>query len=135
MFGQVNEDGEMTGGSVAYIYPDRQTALCGSFVDGELIEARHASVICSESERPRFEIIPNSKHNSADGKVLFVLVCAADISHMDNALPLFSDFFFVNNFILTRILCHKGPVYSYDKSTSTCIATHTLLPDPYESQR
>lgn len=29
----------------------------------------------------------------------------------------------------------KGPIYSYDKSTSSCIATHTLLPDPYESQR
>ncbi|XP_067103195.1 histone-lysine N-methyltransferase SETD7 isoform X2 [Osmerus mordax] len=28
-----------------------------------------------------------------------------------------------------------GPVYSYDKSTSTCIATHTFLPDPYESKR
>lgn len=93
MFGQVNEDGEMTGGSVAYIYPDRQTALYGSFVDGELIEARHASAICSESERPRFEIIPNSKHNSADGKVLdFVLICATDISHMDNVLPISSKF-------------------------------------------
>lgn len=93
MFGQVNEDGEMTGGSVAYIYPDRQTALYGSFVDGELIEARHASAICSESERPRFEIIPNSKHNSADVKVLdFVPVCATDTSHMDSALPIFSKF-------------------------------------------
>ncbi|XP_074530164.1 histone-lysine N-methyltransferase SETD7 isoform X2 [Halichoeres trimaculatus] len=27
-----------------------------------------------------------------------------------------------------------SPVYSYDKSTSTCITTHTLLPDPYESK-
>lgn len=93
MFGQVNEDGEMTGGSVAYIYPDRQTALYGSFVDGELIEARHASAICSESEKPRFEIMPNSKRNSANGKVLdFVLVCATDISYMDNTLPIFSKF-------------------------------------------
>lgn len=61
MFGEVNEDGEMTGESVAYIYPDKKTALYGSFVDGELIEARLASVICSTSGRPRFEIAPNSK--------------------------------------------------------------------------
>lgn len=62
MFGEVNEDGEMTGGSVAYIYPDRRTALYGSFVDGELIEARLAAMICSQSGRPRFEITPNSKY-------------------------------------------------------------------------
>lgn len=61
MFGEVNEDGEMTGDGVAYIYPDRQTALYGSFVDGELIEARLATLISSESGRPRFEITPNSK--------------------------------------------------------------------------
>ncbi|XP_044060921.1 histone-lysine N-methyltransferase SETD7 isoform X7 [Siniperca chuatsi] len=86
VFGEVNEDGEMTGESVAYIYPDGHTALYGSFVDGELIKARLATLISNESGRPRFEITPNS------------------------------------------------PMYSYDKSTSTCIATHTLLPDPYESQ-
>lgn len=62
MFGEVNEDGEMTGESVAYIYPNRKTALYGRFVDGELIEARLASVTCSENRRPRFEIIPESKY-------------------------------------------------------------------------
>lgn len=62
MFGEVNEDGEMTGGSLAYIYPDRRTALCGSFVDGELIEARLATAVSSESGRPRFEITPNSRY-------------------------------------------------------------------------
>ncbi|KAM9795431.1 histone-lysine N-methyltransferase SETD7 [Neosynchiropus ocellatus] len=87
VFGQVNEDGEMTGDSVAYIYPDGLTALFGSFVDGELIQARLANVISAETERPRFEISANSA------------------------------------------------VYSYDKSTSTCLATHALLPDPYESTR
>lgn len=87
VFGKVNEDGEMTGDSVTYIYPDGHTALCGSFVDGELIEARLASLACNENGRPRFQVTPNS------------------------------------------------PVYSYDKSTSTCMATHALLPDPYESQR
>ncbi|XP_075948222.1 histone-lysine N-methyltransferase SETD7 isoform X1 [Anarhichas minor] len=87
VFGKVNEDGEMTGDSVGYIYPGGHTALCGSFVDGDIIEARLATMITTESGRPRFEITPNS------------------------------------------------PVYSYDKSTSTCIAAHALLPDPYESQR
>lgn len=72
MFGEVNEDGEMTGDSVAYIYPDRRTALYGSFVDGELIEARLATAICSESGRPRFEIAPSSecRCHLRDGKVV-----------------------------------------------------------------
>ncbi|KAK9517597.1 hypothetical protein VZT92_022955 [Zoarces viviparus] len=87
VFGKVNEDGEMTGDSVGYIYPGGRTALCGRFVDGDIIEARLATMITTESGRPRFEITPNS------------------------------------------------PVYLYDKSTSTCIAAHALLPDPYESQR
>ncbi|CAF91934.1 unnamed protein product, partial [Tetraodon nigroviridis] len=87
VFGELNENEEMTGESIAYIYPDRRTALYGSFVDGELIMARLATVTCIGNGRPRFEISPNS------------------------------------------------PVYSSDKSTPTCIATHTLLPDPYESQR
>ncbi|XP_056295072.1 histone-lysine N-methyltransferase SETD7 [Pseudoliparis swirei] len=87
VFGEVNVDGEMTGESVGYIYPDGHTAFCGSFVDGDIIKARLATLITNESGRPRFEITPNSS------------------------------------------------VYSYDKSTSTCITTHALLPDPYESQR
>ncbi|KAM9375981.1 histone-lysine N-methyltransferase SETD7 [Pholidichthys leucotaenia] len=87
VFGEVNDDGEMTGDSIAYIYPDSRTALHGSFVDGELIKARLATVTSNQAGRPRFEIAPNS------------------------------------------------PLYSYDKSTSTCIATHALLPDPYENQR
>lgn len=86
LFGKVNEDGEMTGKAVAYIYPDGQTALYGNFVDGELIEARLAAVTMG-TDRPHFETVPDS------------------------------------------------PVYSYDKSTSTCISTHPLLPDPYESKR
>nr|XP_029517915.1 histone-lysine N-methyltransferase SETD7 isoform X3 [Oncorhynchus nerka] len=86
VFGQVNEDGEMTGKAVAYVYPDGQTALYGSFVEGELIEARLAALVSMETTRPHFDVSSDS------------------------------------------------PVYSYDKSTSTCIATHTLLPDPYESK-
>ncbi|XP_062332197.1 histone-lysine N-methyltransferase SETD7 isoform X1 [Osmerus eperlanus] len=87
LFGKVNEDGEMTGKSVAYVYPDGCTALYGTFVEGELIEARLATLVSMETGRPHFDVVPDS------------------------------------------------PVYSYDKSTSTCIATHTFLPDPYESKR
>lgn len=61
MFGQVSEDGEMTGNSIAYIYPDGCTALYGGFVDGEIIEARLATLVSNQTGRPRFQIAPNSK--------------------------------------------------------------------------
>lgn len=69
MFGEVNEEGEMTGKSMAYIYPDGCTALYGSFVDGEIIEARSATMISKDHGRPRFEVAPNSKcvHPSGAG--------------------------------------------------------------------
>lgn len=60
MYGQMNDDGEMSGEGVAYIYPDGATALYGNFVDSELIEARHATV-CSDGERPRFTVVNNSE--------------------------------------------------------------------------
>lgn len=69
MYGQMNEDGEMTGGGVAYIYPGGATALCGSFVDGELIEARHAAV-CSDGERPRFTVVANSERRHSQHVLL-----------------------------------------------------------------
>lgn len=51
----------MTGESIAYIYPDRQTAFYGSFVDGELNMAHLATVTCIKNGRPHFEISPKSK--------------------------------------------------------------------------
>ncbi len=30
--GEVNEDGEMTGEKIAYVYPDERTALYGKFI-------------------------------------------------------------------------------------------------------
>ncbi|XP_061757526.1 histone-lysine N-methyltransferase SETD7 isoform X1 [Nerophis ophidion] len=87
VFGMVNEDGEMTGESIAYVYPDGQTALYGRYVDGELIRAMLATLTIIKTGRPSFEVTPRSA------------------------------------------------VYTHDKSTSTCIATHALLPDPYESQK
>lgn len=61
LFGRVNEDGEMTGDSVAYVYPDGHTALYGKFVDGELIEARLAKLVSNNNGRPHFEVTQNSK--------------------------------------------------------------------------
>ncbi|XP_048826429.1 histone-lysine N-methyltransferase SETD7 [Brienomyrus brachyistius] len=85
--GEVNEEGEMTGEKVAYVYPDGRTAFYGSFVEGELIESRLATLVSQDSDQPHFEVAPDS------------------------------------------------PIYTYDKSTSSCIGAHCLLQDPYESQR
>ena len=59
--GEVNDEGEMTGNHVAYVYPDGQTALLGSFVDGELIEARLASLMLQENGRPHLELVDDRK--------------------------------------------------------------------------
>ncbi|KAK1175227.1 histone-lysine N-methyltransferase SETD7 [Acipenser oxyrinchus oxyrinchus] len=87
LVGEVNEEGEMTGSKVAYLYPDGRIALHGKFIEGDLIEARLATLTSVDNGRPQFEIQPDS------------------------------------------------PVYTYDKSTSACISTNCLLPDPYESER
>lgn len=58
--GEVNKDGEMTGNAVAYLYPDGSTALYGTFVDGELIEARLATLTMRDSGRPHFTVNPDS---------------------------------------------------------------------------
>ncbi|XP_071975535.1 histone-lysine N-methyltransferase SETD7 [Engystomops pustulosus] len=87
LVGEVNEEGEMTGEKISYVYPDGKTALYGKFIDGEMLEAKLASLVSVEEGKPYFEIIPGSK------------------------------------------------VYSFDKSTSSCISTSPLLPDPYELDR
>nr|XP_058923536.1 histone-lysine N-methyltransferase SETD7 isoform X4 [Kogia breviceps] len=87
LVGEVNEDGEMTGEKIAYLYPDERTALYGKFIDGEMIEGKLAVLLSTEEGRPHFELMPGSS------------------------------------------------VYHFDKSTSSCISTNALLPDPYESER
>ncbi|XP_069878215.1 histone-lysine N-methyltransferase SETD7 isoform X2 [Dipodomys merriami] len=87
LVGEVNEDGEMTGEKIAYVYPDERTALYGKFIDGEMIEGQLATLLSTEEGRPHFELTPG------------------------------------------------GSVYHFDKSTSSCISTNALLPDPYESER
>ncbi|KAL8207087.1 UNVERIFIED_CONTAM: Histone-lysine N-methyltransferase setd7 [Gekko kuhli] len=86
LVGEVNEEGEMTGEKIAYVYPDGKTAYYGHFIDGEMLEAKLANLFSIEEGKPQFEVVP-------------------------------------------------GPVYSFDKSTSSCISTNALLPDPYESER
>ncbi|XP_053559661.1 histone-lysine N-methyltransferase SETD7 [Bombina bombina] len=86
LVGAVNEDGEMTGDKIAYVYPDGRTALYGTFVDGEMIEGKLATVAYIEG-KPYFDVVPG------------------------------------------------GAVYTFDKSTPSCISTNPLLPDPYESEK
>lgn len=61
--GEVNEDGEMTGNKIAYVYPDGRTAMYGKFVDGEMLEAKLAIVTSAEDGKPHFELVPNGKDN------------------------------------------------------------------------
>ena len=63
LVGDVNEDGEMTGEKIAYVYPDERTALYGKFIDGEMIEGKLATLLSTEEGRPHFELMPGSKLN------------------------------------------------------------------------
>lgn len=63
LVGEVNEDGEMTGEKIAYVYPDERTALYGKFIDGEMIEGKLAALLSTEEGRPHFEPMPGSKLN------------------------------------------------------------------------
>ena len=63
LVGEVNEDGEMTGEKIAYVYPDERTALYGKFIDGEMIEGKLATLLSTEEGRPHFELMPGSKLN------------------------------------------------------------------------
>ncbi|XP_073511923.1 histone-lysine N-methyltransferase SETD7 isoform X2 [Phyllobates terribilis] len=61
LVGEVNEDGEMTGEKIAYVYPDGRTALYGKFIDGEMLEGKLATLMSVEEGKPYFEIVPGSK--------------------------------------------------------------------------
>uniref|UniRef100_A0A8C4R5A3 Histone-lysine N-methyltransferase SETD7 n=1 Tax=Eptatretus burgeri TaxID=7764 RepID=A0A8C4R5A3_EPTBU len=87
LIGHVNDEGEMTGGHVGYVYPDDHTALYGEFVDAEMVSAH-----------------PASFHGVEDGKSHFKIL-------------------------------KDGPELSFDRSTSTCISSKPLVPDPYEKKR
>lgn len=61
LVGEVNEEGEMTGEKIAYVYPDGRTAYSGKFIDGEMIEAKLATLTSLEDGKPQFEVVPGSK--------------------------------------------------------------------------
>ena len=44
VIGVVSENGQLTGDSIAYIYPDKETALIGQFKNGQLVKARPAKI-------------------------------------------------------------------------------------------
>ncbi|KFQ19885.1 Histone-lysine N-methyltransferase SETD7, partial [Merops nubicus] len=60
LVGEVNEEGEMTGEKIAYVYPDGKTAYYGRFIDGEMIEAKLATLTSAEDGKPQFEVVPGS---------------------------------------------------------------------------
>ena len=43
--GQVDEEGELTGDEIAYIYPDFKMAIRGKFIEGELIEGFQCDLV------------------------------------------------------------------------------------------
>ena len=45
MVGPVNEEGDLTGDSIAYLYPDFTTALLGHFTEGQLVRSEQNSWI------------------------------------------------------------------------------------------
>lgn len=63
LVGEVNEDGEMTGEKIAYVYPDQRTALYGKFIDGEMLEGKLATLMATEEGRPHFELTSGSMLN------------------------------------------------------------------------
>ena len=44
MIGEVDSDGRLTGDNIAYVYPDKETALIGRFQNGQLVRARAAKL-------------------------------------------------------------------------------------------
>nr|XP_019586375.1 PREDICTED: histone-lysine N-methyltransferase SETD7 isoform X4 [Rhinolophus sinicus] len=60
LVGEVNEDGEMTGEKIAYVYPDERTALYGKFIDGEMIEGKLATLVSTDEGRPHFQLMPGN---------------------------------------------------------------------------
>lgn len=66
LVGEVNEDGEMTGEKIAYVYPDGKTALYGKFIDGEMLEGKLATLVSVEEGKPYFENVPGSKFYTFD---------------------------------------------------------------------
>ncbi|PKU32148.1 hypothetical protein llap_17548 [Limosa lapponica baueri] len=82
LVGEVNEEGEMTGEKIAYVYPDGKTAYSGRFIDGEMIEAKLATLTSVEDGKPQFEVVPGSaKLASGCGALHSVCLAERHASH------------------------------------------------------
>ncbi|XP_062902708.1 histone-lysine N-methyltransferase SETD7 isoform X2 [Mobula hypostoma] len=73
LVGEVNEDGEMTGDKIAYVYPEGRMALLGKFVDGEFIEGHLATLKCVTEGKPQFELVPDGPVYSLDKSTPFCI--------------------------------------------------------------
>ncbi|KAG8453918.1 hypothetical protein GDO86_000515 [Hymenochirus boettgeri] len=66
LVGEVNEDGDMTGAKIAYVYPDERTALYGKFIDAEMLEGKLAHLTLLDEGKPHLEIISSETVYSFD---------------------------------------------------------------------
>ena len=57
--GRVDEDGELTGGDLAYIYPDLTTALVGNFKKGELVSGQVSSLVSVRLDYGAIQVTSN----------------------------------------------------------------------------
>ena len=66
MVGRVDEDGELTGPDLAYIYPDLTTVLVGTFKKGELVSGQVSSLVSVRLDYGAIQvarvIVERSKH-------------------------------------------------------------------------
>ncbi|CAH1247539.1 SETD7 [Branchiostoma lanceolatum] len=78
--GDVNDEGEMSGKDIAYIYPDMKLALIGSFVDGEMVKGKLAEVVGIDQDRPQFKMV-------SDGGIFKCDVSTSNSISSDLQLP------------------------------------------------
>ena len=66
LVGFLDENGEMSGPDIAFLYPDLHTALVGKFKEGKLVSAFHHRVIGNALIEgvmmPKFEKVKNSEY-------------------------------------------------------------------------
>ncbi|OCT97063.1 hypothetical protein XELAEV_18009285mg [Xenopus laevis] len=57
LVGEVNEDGDMTGDKIAYVYPDG--GRYGKFIDAEMLEEKLAILTSVDEGKPHSDLVPN----------------------------------------------------------------------------
>uniref|UniRef100_T1J3X3 SET domain-containing protein n=1 Tax=Strigamia maritima TaxID=126957 RepID=T1J3X3_STRMM len=66
LIGELDSDGKLNGLNIAYLYPDRWTALVGLFEDGLMIKAKLARVSKITRNVPEFYFVPSSAEYKYD---------------------------------------------------------------------